>query len=183
MIVEREVDCGLVYRRVRRRLIASRRSLDSHRLGTVVPATAAWTVRDAVAQLVGIASDLNAQRFDVTDPDEWTARQVDLGRFERRLHEEPVSLVVYDTMPGGTGYIPKLFVDDATAAGAISGTSGTTPSSTDSKCWPPSSASPALRSSKGWSPKTTSSSRSSSKSSSLGSARPASRCRPFRWCG
>src|SRR4029450_9540716 len=31
---------------------------------------------DAVAHLVGIASDLNAQRFDVTDPDEWTARQV-----------------------------------------------------------------------------------------------------------
>jgi uncharacterized protein (TIGR03083 family) len=76
MIVEREVDCGLVYRRVRRRLMASLRSLDSHWLGTVVPATAAWTVRDVVAHLVGIASDLNAQRFDVTDPDEWTARQV-----------------------------------------------------------------------------------------------------------
>ena len=76
MVVEREVDCGLVYRRVRRRLMASLRSLDSHWLGTVVPATAAWTVRDAVAHLVGIASDLNAQRFDVTDPDEWTARQV-----------------------------------------------------------------------------------------------------------
>lgn len=76
MIVEREIDCGLVYRRVRRRLMASLRSLDSHWLGTVVPATAAWTVRDGVAHLVGIASDLNAQRFDVTDPDEWTARQV-----------------------------------------------------------------------------------------------------------
>jgi hypothetical protein len=37
----------------------------------------------------------------------------DLGWFERRLNDEPVSLVVYDTMPGGTGYIPKLFVDDA----------------------------------------------------------------------
>jgi hypothetical protein len=76
VIVEREVDCGLIYQRLRRRLIATLRSLDSRRLRTVVPATAAWSVRDAVAHLVGIASDLNAQRFDVTDPDEWTARQV-----------------------------------------------------------------------------------------------------------
>ena len=41
-----------------------------------MPATPAWSVRDAVAHVVGIAGDLNAQRFDVTDPDEWTARQV-----------------------------------------------------------------------------------------------------------
>jgi hypothetical protein len=76
VIVEREVDCGLIYQRLRRRLIATLRSLESHRLGTVVPATAAWSVHDAVAHVVGIASDLNAQRFDVTDSDEWTARQV-----------------------------------------------------------------------------------------------------------
>jgi hypothetical protein len=31
MVVEREVDCGLVYRRVRRRLMASLRSLDTGR--------------------------------------------------------------------------------------------------------------------------------------------------------
>jgi hypothetical protein len=76
VIVEREVDCGLVCQRLRRQLIATLRSLDSRRLWTVVPATAAWSVRDAVAHVVGIASDLNAQRFDVTDPDEWTAREV-----------------------------------------------------------------------------------------------------------
>jgi hypothetical protein len=76
VIVEREVDCGLVYQRLRRRLIATLRALDGRRLGTVVPATPAWSVRDAVAHVVGIASDLNAQRLDVTDPDEWTARQV-----------------------------------------------------------------------------------------------------------
>jgi hypothetical protein len=76
VIVEREVDCGLTYQRLRRGLIATLRSLDSRRLGTVVPATAAWSVHDAVAHVVGITSDLNAQRFDVTDPDEWTARQV-----------------------------------------------------------------------------------------------------------
>ena len=76
VIMEREVDCGLVYQRVRRRLMAMLRSLDRHRLGTVVPATPAWSVRDAVAHVVGIAGDLNAQRFDVTDADAWTARQV-----------------------------------------------------------------------------------------------------------
>jgi uncharacterized protein (TIGR03083 family) len=76
VIVEREVDCGLIYQRLRRRLIAELREVDCGRLGTVVPATAAWSVRDAVAHVVGIASDMNAQRFDVTDPDEWTARQV-----------------------------------------------------------------------------------------------------------
>jgi hypothetical protein len=57
VIVEREVDCGLIYQRFRRRLIATLRSLDSRRLGTVVPATAAWSVRDAVAHVVGIASN------------------------------------------------------------------------------------------------------------------------------
>jgi hypothetical protein len=45
-------------------------------LARTVPATPAWSVRDAVAHVVGIAHDLNAQRFDVTDPDTWTARQV-----------------------------------------------------------------------------------------------------------
>ena len=76
MIVERDVDCGIVYQRLRRRLMATARSLDSDVLALTVPATPAWSVRDAVAHVVGIAHDLNAQRFDVIEPDEWTARQV-----------------------------------------------------------------------------------------------------------
>jgi hypothetical protein len=76
MIVERDVDCGIVYQRLRRRLMATVRSLDSDVLALTVPATPAWSVRDAVAHVIGIAHDLNAQRFDVIDPDEWTARQV-----------------------------------------------------------------------------------------------------------
>ena len=76
MIVERDVDCGIVYQRLRRRLMATVRSLDSDVLAVTVPATPAWSVRDAVAHVIGIAHDLNAQRFDVIDPDEWTARQV-----------------------------------------------------------------------------------------------------------
>ncbi|HEU0042391.1 MAG TPA: maleylpyruvate isomerase N-terminal domain-containing protein, partial [Jiangellaceae bacterium] len=57
-------------------LTATVRSLDSDALALTVPATPAWSVRDAVAHVIGIAHDLNAQRFDVIDPDEWTARQV-----------------------------------------------------------------------------------------------------------
>jgi hypothetical protein len=76
MLVERDVDCGVIYQRVRRELIATLHSLDSGRLATPVPATPAWSVVDAVAHVVGIASDLNAQRFDVVDQDGWTARQV-----------------------------------------------------------------------------------------------------------
>jgi len=76
MIVERDVDCGIIYQRLRRRLMATVRSLDSDVLALTVPATPAWSVRDAVAHVIGIAHDLNAQRFDVIDPDEWTARQV-----------------------------------------------------------------------------------------------------------
>src|SRR5262245_17410018 len=76
MIVERDADCGLVYQRLRRGLIATVRLLDSQALGRTVPATPAWSVRDVVAHVIGIARDLNAERFDVVDSDEWTARQV-----------------------------------------------------------------------------------------------------------
>ncbi|HKE75106.1 MAG TPA: maleylpyruvate isomerase N-terminal domain-containing protein [Acidimicrobiales bacterium] len=76
MIVERDVDCGLIYERLRRRLMATVRSLDDDALALTVPATPAWSVRDAVAHVIGVAHDLNAQRFDTTDPDAWTARQV-----------------------------------------------------------------------------------------------------------
>ncbi len=39
------------------------------------------------------------------------AGQRDLGSFERLRGGAPYSIVIYDTMPGGTGYIPKLFAD------------------------------------------------------------------------
>jgi hypothetical protein len=97
--------------------MATLRSLDGHELGTVVPATPAWSVRDAVAHVVGIASDLNAQRFDVIDPDAWTARQVserrhaaldDLGHeWEREAptFEEGLRLMGYEI---GSHYVGDL---------------------------------------------------------------------------
>jgi hypothetical protein len=48
-----------------------------------VPATPAWSVRDVLAHVVGLAADLNAQRFPETADaagDAWTARQVERGR-------------------------------------------------------------------------------------------------------
>jgi uncharacterized protein (TIGR03083 family) len=80
VIAERPADCGGLYRAKRRQLLDLVRSLDEGRLHAVVPATPAWTVKDVVAHLVGITSDLNALRFDAPDPDTWTARQVERRR-------------------------------------------------------------------------------------------------------
>jgi len=41
------------------------------------------------------------------------AGQRDLASFERMREGKPWSIVIYDTMPGGTGYIPKLFENEA----------------------------------------------------------------------
>jgi uncharacterized protein (TIGR03083 family) len=76
VIIEREVDCGAVYERERRRLITVVGSVAASDLETLVPATPVWTVRDVLAHLVGIAADLNARRFGDGDSDEWTAAQV-----------------------------------------------------------------------------------------------------------
>jgi uncharacterized protein (TIGR03083 family) len=86
VIVERSVDCGGLYDGKRHELVDLLRSLSDADLATMVPATPAWSVRDVLSHVVGIAADLNAQRFDVIDPDEWTARQV-LERQDRSVDE------------------------------------------------------------------------------------------------
>ena len=80
MIAERPADSGALYRAKRRELLELVHQLGAEELGTVVPATPAWTVKDVVAHLVGITSDLNALRFDAPDPETWTARQVESRR-------------------------------------------------------------------------------------------------------
>jgi uncharacterized protein (TIGR03083 family) len=80
VIAEHTADCGALYRDQRRALLELVGSLAPEELGTVVPATPAWTVRDVVGHLVGITADLNAQRFDVIDAEAWTARQVEERR-------------------------------------------------------------------------------------------------------
>lgn len=87
MIVERAVDCGHLYEAERRALLELTGSLPESRLQTTVPATPAWSVRDVVAHLVGIAADLNAGHFGTDDdPNGWTARQVG-SRAGRSLDE------------------------------------------------------------------------------------------------
>ncbi len=76
VIIEREADCGALYQRKRRELLALARSLSQEQLCVVVPATPAWSVHDVVSHLVGIAADLNAQRFGSGDADAWSREQV-----------------------------------------------------------------------------------------------------------
>jgi uncharacterized protein (TIGR03083 family) len=71
---------GDAYQRLRRELLALVDSCDADALRTPVPATPAWTVRDVLAHVVGIAADLNAERFGDGDADAWTAAQVDERR-------------------------------------------------------------------------------------------------------
>jgi len=102
-----------------------------------------WRVTLAEALTLGVRETMQAGRNDLR----W---------FEKRQDDRPVSLIIYDVMPGGTGYLPKLFANGGdglkTAASealhrletctcadschrccAISGTSGTTCCSTASK--------------------------------------------------
>jgi len=80
VITEREVDCGRLYEQKRGDLIGLARSQSDELLSTMVPATPAWSVRDVVAHVVGIAADLNAGRLGRDDPDDWTAAQVQSRR-------------------------------------------------------------------------------------------------------
>lgn len=62
------------------------------------PGFAKWRASLAEALKIGIRETLQAG-------------QRDLDSFERQRQSKPFSIVVFDTMPGGTGYMPKLFAD------------------------------------------------------------------------
>lgn len=77
------VDTGAVYERTRRAFVATMRAASAAQHAQRVPAAPDWSVRDALAHVVGLAADLNAQRFP--DPDDlggsaWAARQVEQRR-------------------------------------------------------------------------------------------------------
>ncbi len=72
-----------VYEDVRRCFTELVRSLPPASVDRVVPATPEWTVHDVLAHVVGIATDLNAQRFPADDDQggsAWAAAQVARGR-------------------------------------------------------------------------------------------------------
>ncbi len=69
---------------------------------------ASWRVTLAEALALGVRETMQAGRRDLS----WFVKQRD---------DEPVSLVIYDVMPGGTGYLPKLFADGGKGFKAAAG--------------------------------------------------------------
>ncbi len=77
------VDTGELYEKLRQRFLDVLRGCSPEQLATVVPATPAWRVRDALAHVVGITADLNALHFGPGTADAWTSAQV-----EQRLGDD-----------------------------------------------------------------------------------------------
>jgi hypothetical protein len=78
-----KIDTGKLYERTRTNFVATVVALPATRLEHTVPATPAWSVRDVLAHVVGLAADLNALRFPSADEASgraWTDGQVARGR-------------------------------------------------------------------------------------------------------
>src|SRR3954454_19707892 len=76
-------ELGTIYEETRQRLIGlvrdeASRDLDS--ASAPVPACAGWRVRDVIAHLSGLATDIAAGNIDGAATDAWTAAQVDARR-------------------------------------------------------------------------------------------------------
>ncbi|MCP3936059.1 MAG: hypothetical protein GY708_11885 [Actinomycetia bacterium] len=87
MAIERYLEPGVLYELERVGFLSLLRLLPAERLTIEVVATPGWTVHDVLAHVVGIAADLNAQRFgDGEDFDAWTDEQV-VSRRDASLEE------------------------------------------------------------------------------------------------
>ena len=78
-----DVDTGEVYELVRQSFLATVADLSSDQWATMVPATPAWSVHDALSHVVGIAAGLNALEFPESDDvggERWAQHQVDIRR-------------------------------------------------------------------------------------------------------
>jgi len=83
------------YESVRRRFVETLTALPPEALDAPVASTPDWTVHDVVAHLVGLAADLNAQRFPTDDDpsgDAWGAAQVR----SRRDHDLATLCIEWD---------------------------------------------------------------------------------------
>jgi uncharacterized protein (TIGR03083 family) len=69
-------DWGTLYRDHVDAVAALARSLSDDELATTVPASPAWTVRDVLGHLAGVADDSLTGRTDGAPGPEWTGRQV-----------------------------------------------------------------------------------------------------------
>ncbi len=78
-----DVDTGEVYERVRQSFLAVVADLTAEQWATMVPATPAWSIHDAVSHVVGIAAGLNALEFPESDDvggERWARHQVEARR-------------------------------------------------------------------------------------------------------
>ncbi len=57
------IDADTVYEEARARFVLTVGDLQAHDAATPVPAAPAWVVGDVLAHVVGLATDLNAQRL------------------------------------------------------------------------------------------------------------------------
>lgn len=69
-----------LYRDGRERFAALIRDLTAEELGAPVPACPAWSVRDVIAHLCGVADDVSTGNTAGAMTDEWSAAQVVRGR-------------------------------------------------------------------------------------------------------
>lgn len=72
--------CADAYRALRERVTTLVRDTDPAALDAVAPATPEWRVRDVLAHVTGVNSDILAGRLDGIATDAWTAAQVDARR-------------------------------------------------------------------------------------------------------
>ncbi len=77
---------GAIYAETRERVAALVRSLSPDELHGAVPTTPAWSVRDLVGHLAGVAADAVTGNIEGLGTDPWTAVQVDARR-EMSLEE------------------------------------------------------------------------------------------------
>ena len=74
------IDTGAVYERTKRAFVVTVTGSDVDHVG---PATPAWTVHDVLAHVIGLAADLNAQRFP--DPEDGDDRVRDAAGRDHRV--------------------------------------------------------------------------------------------------
>ncbi len=78
-----EVDataCADAYRALRERVSGLMRDADPAALDAIAPATPEWRVRDVLAHMVGVNTDIVTGTLDGVGTDPWTAVQVDTRR-------------------------------------------------------------------------------------------------------
>ncbi|MEA2435341.1 MAG: hypothetical protein QOG54_2798 [Actinomycetota bacterium] len=71
---------GAAYEATRQRVIELTRDLDDEGLAIRVPATPEWTVKDLVAHVTGICTDILEGKYEGVGQDEWTRAQVEARR-------------------------------------------------------------------------------------------------------